>query len=106
MKYFKVQIFGDEYISIDETELATAIRAQIKGTIAVLSGGTVAGNSIASITPDWNRELGYNRGYHMTPEDYRSISDKKEKEYAVFLGETKTKLLTPGQDVKQLNGNG
>jgi len=80
MKYFKV-IFGigiDDFISIDEEELRLAMVAQINGKIAVLKEGTVAGNNIRMILPDYNREMGYNRDYKLTGEDYAHIGNRSE----------------------------
>ncbi len=86
-KYFKVKIgYGaDDYISITDNELSKAIVAQGTGRVVVLSGGTVSGNSIISITPDWNRELGFNRDYKLTGEDYQKIGSKKMSEYQELL---------------------
>lgn len=80
--FFKIKIgFGEnDFISITENELPMALRAQITGKIAVFSVGSVAGNNIISITPDWNRLLGFNPTYKMQAEDYKRIGDKKVKQ--------------------------
>lgn len=107
MKYFKIQkgFNIDDYISIDETELAMAMRAQITGKIGVFNEGTIQGKSIISITPDFNREMGYNRDYRMDGEDYARLGTKKSNEYRDLI--THTKLQVENQlgsgEVKQLN---
>lgn len=107
MKYFKIQkgFNIDDYISIDETELPMAMRAQITGKIGVFNEGTIQGKSIISITPDFNREMGYNRDYRMDGEDYARLGRRKSNEYRDLI--THTKLQVENQlgsgEVKQLN---
>lgn len=93
--YFKVKIgFGqDDFISIDQSELPNAIKAQITGKVGVFTEGTIAGNNIISITPDWNKLMGWKRGYKLTDEDYTEIGDKKIKEARVLFQEIKNKVL-------------
>lgn len=87
MKYFKVQkgFAVDDYITIDETEVEMARRAFITGKIADFKGGMVSGKVIQSITPDWNKVMGYNRDYKLNGEDYEEIGAKRVEEYRVFL---------------------
>jgi hypothetical protein len=95
MKYFKVQKgYGvDDYISIDETELRKAMIAQVKGQVAIFREGTVSGNSIMSITPDWNRTMGWNRDYKLTGEDYEYIGNKRVNESRVLLEDTLNEIM-------------
>lgn len=88
-KYFKVKIgYGEnDFISIDETELKRAMVAQVTGKIGIFSEGTVAGNSIISILPDYNREMGYNRDYKLTGEDYQYIGSRRVEESRKMLAE-------------------
>ena len=74
-RYFKVKFgFGkNDSISISEDELALALRAQINGKIAVFNEGTVAGNNIIAITPDYNKALGFNPAYELVGEDYKQL---------------------------------
>lgn len=82
MRYFKILSgFNDkEPISIDETELETAIRAQITGKIAVLKQGTIAGNSISKILPDFDKAK---KIYNPAGEDYLPPSEKEAHHLAI-----------------------
>lgn len=91
MKYYRVK-FGygkDDFISVDETELAMAVRAQITGKIGAFKEGTVAGNSIMAIIPDYQREMGWSRDYQLTGEDYDEIGPQNQREFQNLLEETK-----------------
>lgn len=94
MKYFRVRIgYGlDNFISIDQTELAMALRAQITGRVGLFKEGTVTGKNIISITPDYNRMEGYNRDYQLNGEDYERIGKEKLDEYRKFLEKTKNEV--------------
>jgi hypothetical protein len=41
-----------------------------------------------AIVPDYQRELGYNRDYMLTGEDYAEIGSKRRDEYQLLLEET------------------
>ncbi len=94
MLYYKVKTgFGaDDYISIDETELKTAFKAQASGKIAVFNQGSIAGNHIISILPDYNRIMGWNRDYKLTGEDYQYIGQQKQDECTLLLENTKREI--------------
>ena len=82
-KYFKVQ-FGydtDQFIPIDETELEKAIYAHLTGKKIGFENGSVDGNKIISVTPDWNRAMGWNVGYKPTPEEHGEIQATVGKKY-------------------------
>lgn len=87
MKYYRVQTgFGpDDFVSVDENELEACIRAQITGRVAVTKEGTISGNIIQKITPDWTRALGFKRGYKLVGEDYDYVSGKVSDEYRKTL---------------------
>ncbi len=87
MKYFRVKIGykADEFLAIDETELATALNAQITGRVGVFKTGSVRGNDIISIKPDFNKMLGYNPSYVMTEHDYVEIPKKLVSEHNLAL---------------------
>lgn len=107
MKYFKVKIgFGsDDFISIDESELKKAMVAQVTGKIAILNEGTIAGNSIISITPDFNREMGYNRDYKLTGEDYDQIGSARLAESRLLIQQATAEAMgkpTPSEEQEKL----
>lgn len=93
-KYFRVKtgFKDDEFLSIDEHEVEIALRAQITGRVAVLKSGTVSGNHIISITPDYQKEMGWAHDYHLTGEDMGEIGKEKIDEYRNFLAEKKGKV--------------
>lgn len=93
--HFKVKIGydRDDFISISEEELETAIRAQVTGRVGIFKEGTVGGNHIIAITPDFQKLLGVARDYKLTGEDYSRIGTRKTDEYTLFLNEAKEKAV-------------
>ena len=90
MKYYRIK-FGygkDDFISADEDETRKALIAQVTGQVVILKEGSVSGNHIISIVPDYQRELGYNRDYILSGEDYAQVGEKKQREHIQFLTET------------------
>lgn len=89
MRYFKIQkgYDQDDYISIDETELGMALRAQLSGKNFVGAEGSVAGNHIISITPDWGKMMGYHRGHRLNADDYAEIGASKQEDVRMFLSD-------------------
>jgi hypothetical protein len=87
MKYFKLQkgFKADDYISIDETELQRAIKARATGKTGIFKEGVISGQYIISILPDWNKEMGWNRDYQLTGEDYALIGRERQNEYNEIL---------------------
>lgn len=101
MKHYRVMCgYGkDDFISINETELKKAIIAQGTGRVVILNEGSIAGNEIKRILPDYQRDMGWNRDYALTGEDYEVIGDKKMREYTQL--QTNTMLEIEGKYVPQ-----
>ena len=108
MKYFRVKYgYGkDEFVSVDENEVRVALSAQVSGQVAVFKEGTIAGNSIIAVLPDFNRLLGYNRDYVMGGEDYSQISASVQAEHHTLIENAKRTLqgLPPREPLKALTG--
>lgn len=94
MKYYRVKYgYGkDEFISIDEEEVRASLIAQGTGQVAILKRGSIAGNHIIAVVPDYNRLMGYNRDHQLTGEDYDEIGTKKQEEHRLFLENTKLEI--------------
>lgn len=107
MKYYRVK-YGykdDEFLSIDETELEKALRAQGLGMVAVFKTGSVSGNHIISITPDYQKLMGWAHDYHLTGEDMLEIGNEAINEHQQFFANMKIKIsgqLSVGEEVKQI----
>ena len=87
MKEYKVKTgFGEgDFVVIDETELASALRAQITGKVAIFKEGSVSGSAILGIKPYYNKLIGYNRNYELNNEDYREVGTKTQNEHTDLL---------------------
>lgn len=98
--YFKVKIgFGaDDFISITPDELPRALKAQASGQVALFKEGSVAGNQIISVLPDWNRVMGYHRDYKLTGEDYEHIGGERVEEARNLLENAKLTLSGASSD--------
>ena len=94
-KYFRVKVgFGvDDFISIDQSEVRKAMIAQVNGKVAIFKEGTISGNSIISIIPDYNREMGFARDYKLCGEDYKEIGSKRVNESRLILQVTLGQIL-------------
>lgn len=105
IKYFKVKTgFGaDDFISVSEDELQMAIRAQITGKVAIFSEGSISGNSILSITPDYNRFMGWNRDHQLSSEDYSEIGKGQMNEYREILAKIKQKVQLERSGLPELS---
>jgi len=102
-RYFKI-IRGykpDDYIEIDETELKKAYYCFLLKKDSVYSGGAVQGREIKAIQPDYQRSMGWNRGYAPSPEDWGEIRqlgvDRECRNLIEAAKEEAQFALTPGQ---------
>jgi hypothetical protein len=94
MKHYRVLCgYGkDDFISIDETELRKAIIAQGTGRVVLLNEGSIAGNEIKRIVPDYQRDMGWNRDYTLNGEDYDVIGASKIREYIQLQRNTELEI--------------
>lgn len=87
--YFRVKTgYGvNDFVSIDQSEYGKAVRAQIKKSVVIFGGrGSVSGASIISVSPDWNRELGYHSDYQIKGEDMAEVPRLRQAQYREFSG--------------------
>lgn len=78
MKYFKIKIgYGEnDFVPIDETELETALYIFLNDLKGIFKNGVVRGKDIIGITEDWHKEMGWNVGYKLGPEDWAELQKK------------------------------
>lgn len=94
-RYFKVRKdYGkgeENFVQIDETELEAAIYAFLTDSKVLFKNGTAP--RVIDIREDWHREMGWNPGYALGPED---INDLKRhgvyKKYAGVIAAAKEKV--------------
>lgn len=102
-KYFIIKTgFGaEDFISITQDELDKAIYCQIMGIVGVFDGGTINGKNIISIKEDWHRQMGWNRGYKLTDNDFAAIrADEACNSYKGLIAASKqnvNRLMTLGR---------
>lgn len=106
MRYYNVRTFS-EIIPIDETELPRALYAQISGKVVILKNGSISGNSIFSITPNYHKAMGWNSEYKLTPDDYSEIN-RRCKDYQGKIGDVKMIITSAMKDgtIQQFLENG
>ena len=94
--YFKVTHgYGTEdVIEIDTVEdLEKAIYAFSTGNKVRINGTFIRGTEIKHIKEDWNRTMGYARGYKLGEEDWLEIEQKGVKKlYSGFLTDISDKV--------------
>ena len=103
MRHFLVK-YGfsrDEVISIDHTEIEKAIYAHLTGAKVAFKSGSVSGDKIISVTPDFHRELGWGYDHVLDGYDYKDLNhDDLQNKYRHFLGQMTEKvkyLMESGQ---------
>jgi hypothetical protein len=62
-----------DFYSISQEELQAAKMAQAEGVVFECEEGSIGGNFIQRIEPDYNRYLGYNPEYKLVGEDLDEI---------------------------------
>ena len=96
MKYYQVRwgFEPSQYVSIDETELSKALRAQMHNSMAIFKSGTsITGSNIKVIEPDFHKYLGYNPNYLFQGDDWSLIPQKVKDEHRLFLENTSETLI-------------
>lgn len=95
MKYFKI-ITGydsEDYLEVDETELEKAYYCFLEKKDSIFSGGACKGSQILLIKPDFNRAMGWNRGYKLGPDDYAELKSKGlDRSYRDLLADVENKV--------------
>lgn len=87
--YYKVKIgySTEEYISIGEEDLPKAMRAMVRGGVAIFNEGAIAGDRIIMIVPDWNRIIGRRHDNRIDGEDWARLpADVKERAHGLMQG--------------------
>lgn len=94
MKYYRIKWgYGkDDFYSVNEQDVPRAIKAQLTGSVFMCDEGTIAGNSIMAIMPDYNRILGFNRDYQLTGEDYAELTRETKHEHMQYLEDIKHQI--------------
>lgn len=88
MKYFRLWVGYDKFLRIDENDAVKALAAQMTGGVAILGSGSVNGNNITLLEPDYHRAMGWNEGYELTPEDWKYIN-RDCGDYNGYVGKLK-----------------
>jgi len=85
--------FGtNDFLRIGKEDLEKAIRAQGSGKVFICNEGTVSGNHILSITPDWNHFLGLNTDARLEALDFKKIEDVRAQ-YSLAIQEEAIKVF-------------
>lgn len=105
MRHFKIKTGyrDDEFIPITEDELQTALHCFLTDSKGVFKNGVVRGKDIIGIMENWHKEMGWNQGYKLLPEDFEEIKNKCGH-YVGYLAEAKMKVLEKlqGGKMKQI----
>ncbi len=94
-KYFIIKTgYGErEFISIDETELDTAIYIFMTDGKGVFKNGVVRGKDIITIREDWHKEMGWNYLHEMDVLDWEELNNKGiSKKYSGIISLAKDKV--------------
>lgn len=100
----------EKTIPIDSSELQKAFYCHLKGVPGLFKEGSISGNKIIAIQPDYHRIMGWNTGYKLNQLDYEDLDHHGvRKECAKELHEAKEaaqyKLETGKELPKKLPGS-
>ena len=93
--YFKAEhgYDAEDFLPIEAEELEKAIYTHMTGGKAAFLAGSISGNIITVVKPDYHRAMGWNRGYKLGPDD-----DVELRQYGIdtahqkFLAKTKERI--------------
>lgn len=110
MKYFKIKTgYGkNEFVSIDETELETALHVFMEDSKGIFKNGVVRGKDIISITEDYHKHMGWNYAHEMETDDWEDLRSKNIlNEYRGVIEEAKNtvKYLTETKQTHLIGKN-
>lgn len=88
MKYYRVYLGYDKFISVNEEQLPKVIRSKAEGATVLLPQALIDGKYISLIEPDIHKMMGWNEGYKITAEDNNYIDKEKVTQHKFFLEET------------------
>jgi hypothetical protein len=91
-------------ITIPKDELPQVMWGFQRKAQVVCSGGAFKGDAIISILPDYNKILGFNKGYDLESEDFRLIANDKTCNQARNYIEGVKKLCGESQTFQELIG--
>ena len=93
--YFKA-IHGfdaEDYVPIEAEELEKAIYAHMTGSKAVFASGSISGNMITVVQPDYHKAMGWNQGYKLGADDFAELAQHGvDKSHQKYLAKTKERI--------------
>lgn len=93
--HYKV-VFGfdaEDYVPISAEELEKAIWAHMRGKNVAFEQGSVSGERIVAVQPDYHSAMGWNRGYTLGADDYAELTQYGvDKKHSKFLAHAKDRI--------------
>lgn len=94
-KFFKIKTGydGEQFISIDETELESALYCFMTDSKGIFKNGVCRGKDIINISEDWHKVMGWNPTHELDSDDWNEIrSSGTEAKYHGLIGSVKEKI--------------
>lgn len=95
MRVFKIKTGYDDsqFISIDETELESALYCFMTDAKGIFKNGVCRGKDIIGITEDWHGAMGWNPTHVLDDDDWNEIRGRGVADrYAGYIGNIKEKI--------------
>lgn len=93
--YYKV-VFGfdaEDYVPISAEELEKAMWAHMRGKNVAFEQGSVSGERIVAVQPDYHTAMGWNRGYTLGADDFEELAQYGvDKSHQKFLRIAKDRI--------------